>query len=69
LLPAGAKVAGWVFHPLRNAAFARRTPKVAVQQIHLYGNNVLKADIDESLAAITEVLDTLLRQFSIIDLH
>jgi len=27
LLPAGAKVAGWVFHPLGNAAFPRRTHK------------------------------------------
>jgi len=26
LLPAGAKVAGWDFHPLENAALARRTP-------------------------------------------
>jgi hypothetical protein len=27
LLPAGAKVAGWDFHPLENAALARRTPQ------------------------------------------
>jgi hypothetical protein len=26
LLPAGA-IAGWDFHPLESAAFARRTPK------------------------------------------
>jgi hypothetical protein len=27
LLPAGAKVAGWVYPPLGNRAFARRTSK------------------------------------------
>jgi hypothetical protein len=27
LLPAGAKVAGWVYLPLGNRAFARRTVK------------------------------------------
>ena len=29
LLPAGA-IAGWDFHPLENAAFARRTPKAGI---------------------------------------
>jgi hypothetical protein len=30
LLPAGAKVAGWVFLPLGNRAFARRTLKLGL---------------------------------------
>jgi hypothetical protein len=31
LLPAGA-IAGWDFHPLESAAFARRTPKAVIHQ-------------------------------------
>ena len=31
-----SKIAGWDFHPLENAAFARRTPKSEVQRMLLY---------------------------------
>jgi hypothetical protein len=32
LLPAGA-IAGWDFHPLESAAFARRTPKADISHV------------------------------------
>ena len=32
MLPGRAKVAGWDFHPLENAALARRTPTVAIRE-------------------------------------
>jgi len=35
LLPAGA-IAGWDFHPLESAAFARRTPGTEVGSFSLY---------------------------------
>jgi hypothetical protein len=34
-----SKIAGWVSHPLENAAFARRTPTLAIQSKILNGNN------------------------------
>jgi hypothetical protein len=45
LLPAGAKIAGWVSHPLENAAFARRTPTTDVQKFFLKVRNVLLSDV------------------------
>jgi len=39
LLPAGAKVAGWDFYPLENAALARRTPQVDIGARFLNGNS------------------------------
>jgi hypothetical protein len=32
LLPAGAIVAGWDLHPLKNAALSRRTPKAVIER-------------------------------------
>ena len=34
-----SKIAGWDSHPLENAAFARRTPSIAVPELFLKGVN------------------------------
>ena len=40
-----SKIAGWDFHPLENAAFARRTPNPDVERFGLKVRKVLKADL------------------------
>ncbi len=49
-MPAGAIVAGWVLHPLKNAALARRTPITDIlgfdQQTSLNRKSVIPAHDD-----------------------
>jgi hypothetical protein len=40
-----SKIAGWDLHPLRNAAFARRTPQIAVPGILVNGGNAATSDV------------------------
>ena len=38
-----SNIAGWVSHPLENAAFARRTPYPVIESKHLNGRKAVEA--------------------------
>jgi len=49
-----SKIAGWDSHPLENAAFARRTPTLAIQPEFLNGNNAAEIVIRLSVRSNDE---------------